>query len=123
MLYEVITESEPCIYCGKVATEKMINLSGCVCCGSEIPEGRQVCPKCESEAKTMGNKNNPHCNSEGYSDPTAYEALKPIVQADAALEGKLNFLIKVIKFVANEAGFEIVNRVELRDRKTGRLFK
>ncbi len=22
----------------------------CVCCGEEIPEGRQVCPKCEAEA-------------------------------------------------------------------------
>lgn len=45
------------------------------------------------------------------------------MQADAALEGKLNFLIKVIKFIANEAGFDITNRIELRDRKTGRLFK
>jgi hypothetical protein len=86
----------------------MINLgeSGCVCCGNEIPEGRQVCPECESEAKDMGNKNNPYCNSEGYADPTAYEALKPIMQADAALEGKMSFLIKVIKFIATEAGFE-----------------
>lgn len=23
---------------------------GCVCCGAEIPEGRQVCPKCERGA-------------------------------------------------------------------------
>lgn len=23
----------------------------CVCCGAEIPEGRQVCPTCEAEAK------------------------------------------------------------------------
>jgi hypothetical protein len=23
----------------------------CVCCGREIPEGRQVCPACEYEAK------------------------------------------------------------------------
>jgi len=23
----------------------------CVCCGEEIPEGRQVCPQCEKEAK------------------------------------------------------------------------
>lgn len=77
----------------------------------------------ESETTKMGNKNNPYFNSEGYSDPTAYEALKPILQADAALEGKLNFLVKVIKFVAGEAGFEIINRIELRDKKTGRLFK
>lgn len=25
----------------------------CVCCGCEIPEGRQVCPMCEKEAGKM----------------------------------------------------------------------
>ena len=70
-----------------------------------------------------GNSKNPYYNSEGYADPTAYGALKPIMQADAALEGKVNFLIKVLKFIANEAGVDVVNRIELWDRNTGRLFK
>ena len=38
-------------------------------------------------------------NGEGYPDPTAYNALRPIMQEDAALEGKVNFLIKVLKFI------------------------
>lgn len=72
----------------------------------------------------MGSKNNPYFNSEGYADPTAYHALKAIQQEEnAALDGKVNFLIKVIKFIATEAGFDITNRIELRDRKTGREFK
>lgn len=25
------------------------NTETCVCCGAEIPEGRQVCPRCEKE--------------------------------------------------------------------------
>lgn len=32
----------------------------CVCCGEEIPEGRQVCPRCEKETdsqKGIVNKN------------------------------------------------------------------
>lgn len=62
-------------------------------------------------------------NSEGYADPTAHAALEPIAQEGAALEGKVNFLIKVLKFIANEAGFDVVNRIELRDRNTGRCFK
>lgn len=62
-------------------------------------------------------------NSEGYADPTAHAALEPIAQEEAALEGKVNFLIKVLKFIANEAGFDVVNRIELRDRNTGRCFK
>lgn len=65
----------------------------------------------------------PYRNSEGYADPTAYEALEHIVQEKAALEGKVNFLIKVLKFIDNEAGFDVVNRIELCDRKTGRVFK
>lgn len=62
-------------------------------------------------------------NSEGYADPTAHAALDPIAQEETALESKVNFLIKVLKFTANEAGFDVVNRIELRDRNTGRLFK
>lgn len=62
-------------------------------------------------------------NAEGYADPTAYSALKPIIQADAALEGKVNFLIKVLKFIIAESGFELLARIELRDKKTGRCFK
>lgn len=58
-----------------------------------------------------------------YADPTAYAALEPIAQEEAALESKVNFLIKVLKFIANEAGFDVTNRIELCDRKTGRVFK
>lgn len=95
----------------------------CTVCGAVIPEGRQECPLCAKEVPGMGENKNPYFNSEGYPDPTAYGALKPIMQADAALEGKVNFLIKVLKFIANEAGFDVINRIELRDRNTGRLFK
>ncbi len=65
----------------------------------------------------------PYRNSEGYADPTAYAALDPIAQGEAALDSKVNFLIKVLKFIANEAGFDVTNRIELCDRKTGRVFK
>ena len=65
----------------------------------------------------------PYRNSEGYTDPTARTALEPIAQEEAALESKVNILIKVLKFIINEAGFDITNRIELCDRKTGRFFK
>ena len=50
-------------------------------------------------------------NGEGYPDPTAYNALRPIMQEDAALEGKVNFLIKVLKFIIAESGFELLARI------------
>lgn len=61
-------------------------------------------------------------NGEGYPDPTAYNALRPIMQEDAALEGKVNFLIKVLKFIIAESGFELLARIEIKDKKTGRCF-
>lgn len=70
-----------------------------------------------------GQQKKPRCNNEGYADPTAYEALQPIIEADTALENKVNFLIKVLKFISSEAGFDILNRIELQDKHSGRVFK
>jgi hypothetical protein len=39
------------------------------------------------------------------------------------LDKKVNFLIKMIKFIVRESGFELLNRIELKDTKTGRIFK
>lgn len=69
------------------------------------------------------NQRKPWLNAEGYHDPTAFAALQPMMREEAALDSKCSFLIKVLKFIINESGFELVNRIELRDRKTGRYFK
>ena len=61
-------------------------------------------------------------NAEGYVDPTAYAALKSIAN-DEKVEKKAAYLISVLKFIIRESGFELVNRVELRHRQTGRTFK
>lgn len=71
----------------------------------------------------MPDNKNPFLNASGCPDPTAYHALKPIMQEDAALEGKVNFLIKVLKYIIAESGFELLARIELRDKKTGRCFR
>lgn len=62
---------------------------------------------------------NPKRNSEGYSDPTAYEGLRPIIAA----EKDVNMLIKVLKYIIGKSGFELINRIELKDTKSGRVFK
>ena len=64
----------------------------------------------------MANKN-PHFNASGCSDPTAYEALKPIMKEDAELEYKVNFLIKVLKFIISQSDFELLNRIEEKTNK------
>lgn len=69
----------------------------------------------------MGTK--PWQNSEGYSDPTAYEGLKPVIREDEEQQKQVNTLIFVLKYITRLAGFELLNRIEIKDRKTGREYK
>ena len=45
------------------------------------------------------------------------------LEGHEALDAKVNTLIKVLKFIIAESGFELAARIELRDRKTGRFFR
>lgn len=65
----------------------------------------------------------PHRNSEGYYDLTAYYGVKSIIDEENALQREVNLLIKVLKYIIIKSGFELVNRIEIRDKKTGRIFK
>lgn len=67
--------------------------------------------------------NYPKRNGEGYYDPTAYEGVKSIVREENALDGRVNDLVKVLKFIICNCGFELVSRIEIKDVKTGRVFK
>jgi len=61
-------------------------------------------------------------NAEGYVDPTAYAALKSISR-DEKVEKKAAYLISIFKFIARESGFELMNRIELRHKQSGRTFR
>lgn len=67
-------------------------------------------------------------NFEGYADPTASAALNgyvkdveqpKIIEADE----RNNKLIKCMKNMVDLAGFDLLSRIELRERKTGRIYK
>jgi hypothetical protein len=66
---------------------------------------------------------NPKHNSEGYSDPTAYEALKPIIQEDDKRRRRVSDFIDLMKRFADMCGYEIMNRVVLKDKKTGKEYR
>lgn len=66
---------------------------------------------------------NPMKNSEGYSDPTAYEGLRPIIDEENSLERRVNQLIKTLKYITGLAGFELISRIEIKDKQTGRIFR
>lgn len=66
---------------------------------------------------------NPMKNSEGYSDPTAYGGLRPVIEEENALERRVNQLIKTLKYITGLAGFELISRIEIKDKQTGRVFR
>ena len=71
----------------------------------------------------MSDNRNPFLNASGCPDPTAYHAIKNVTKAESELDTKINFLIKVLKYIIAESGFELLARIELRDKKTGRCFR
>lgn len=62
-------------------------------------------------------------NAEGYSDPTAYAAIKNIMTEEQEEQRQLSALVHCLKYIIRLAGFELVGRVELRHIKSGRTYK
>ena len=60
-------------------------------------------------------------NGSGCADPTAYNAIRK-VEHDRAVEN-VNRLIKEIKALITDNGFVLLNRIELKDEKSGIIFK
>ena len=70
-------------------------------------------------------EDDPRRNSEGYLDPTAYEALRNIERSIPSEEEDLRFhkLLHTIFYLCELAGFQIEGRIVLRDKHTGRVWK
>lgn len=69
-------------------------------------------------------------NSEGYPDPTAGAALsacekerKKELEKEKVIEDKKYKLIKVLKFIIEESGFELIGRIQLRHKESGREYR
>ena len=67
-------------------------------------------------------------NAEGYSDPTPGEAMSNIRREQRQQEvaerlAVISRLIPVMKQTAELAGFEVVGRITLKDKETGKEFR
>ena len=67
----------------------------------------------------MASTDNPRKNSEGYYEPTAFEAIRNINKED----GKFHKLRRTIFYLCELAGFDIEGRIVLIDKKTGRVWR
>ena len=70
----------------------------------------------------MGGRN-PIFNTSGCKDLTAYEAIKNVSKEEQELEKRVHNLVNVIKFIIDWAGFDLIARIEIKDKKTGKEFK
>lgn len=66
----------------------------------------------------MANRN-PRKNSEGYSDPTAYEAIKKVSKEEV----RLRRMLHDIHFLCERNGFKIENRIVLVDTTNGKVWR
>lgn len=62
-------------------------------------------------------------NSEGYSDPTATNAIGQVGREENESDKRANDLIKVLKFIIRSCGFELITRIQIKEVKTGRMYK
>ena len=66
-------------------------------------------------------------NAEGYADPTAGGAWNNIREKErrkeAARMAVISNLIPILKQTAELAGFEVVGRIALRDKATGKEYR
>lgn len=61
-------------------------------------------------------------NSEGYPDPTAYDALKVLSEQQSEDRQRISAVIHIVRCVLDLAGFQLVGRIELQDKRTGRVY-
>lgn len=60
---------------------------------------------------------------EGYADPTASAAIGAVCREENDTDKRAYDLIKVLKFIIRSCGFELVERVQLKDTRSGREYK
>jgi len=58
-------------------------------------------------------------NTEGYFDPTAYEAIRNVDKESI----KFHRLLETIFYICDIAGFKIEERIVVRNKKTGRIWR
>lgn len=61
-------------------------------------------------------------NGSGYSDPTAYKAIKKVEEEKVADE-RFHKLLDTIFMICELSGFHIEERLVVKDRKTGKVWR
>lgn len=65
----------------------------------------------------------PYCNPEGYADPTAHTALSKIQGEMDSDDARVQQFIRSLKTIVDQSGYDLLARIEIRDRRTGRCYR
>ena len=62
-------------------------------------------------------------NAEGYSDPTAYEAIRNVERGADADDDRFHKLLDTIFSLCELSGFHVEERIIIKDKKTGKIWR
>lgn len=62
-------------------------------------------------------------NNEGYRDPTAGEAVGTVAKEKKKRNEAVTSLVTMLKQIISLAGFELVGRIVLKDKETGKEYR
>lgn len=73
----------------------------------------------------MVNDKKPWLNGSGYYDPTAHEALKNIHKEEKiqVVDDTAHKVITTIRNILDLSGFELVGRIQIKHKKSGKIYK
>lgn len=70
----------------------------------------------------MGNRI-PLKNAEGYVDPTAYAAMNAVQKQQDEVDQRVQSFVRAIKTIIDQSGYDLLARIEIRDRMSGREYR
>ena len=70
-----------------------------------------------------GNGRIPYRNHDGYPDPTAHAALSKVKREMDEKDLQVQKFIRALKIIIDQSGYDLLGRIELHDRSTGRNYR
>lgn len=71
----------------------------------------------------MNNNDIPFRNPSGLPDPTACTALRNIQKETDEADLRVQAFIRAVKTLVDMSGYDLLARIEIRDRFTGRVYR
>lgn len=70
-----------------------------------------------------GNGRIPYRNPDGYPDPTAHAALNKVKREMDEKDLEVQRFIRALRVIIDKGGYDLLGRIELHDRSTGRNYR